>query len=201
MKFNWKALVAVAVIVAAIIWAATTVPGRSYEGTELDFSVGGGLIKVTNPSDSPVPVSLASSSPGTFSVFSDTEGIAGRSSSQGSGRSANQLYEFEVPPGESEFTILRGADISFVSNSETPLSIDIQPLNPTDTRNRLLTAGLIVAVALFYLSYANGHRWISAARRQKARDKETAREEESQNFQRMFSGMKSKGNEEPPETP
>lgn len=200
MKLNWKVLAAVAVIAAAIIWAATTVPGRSYNGTDLDFSVGSGLIKVTNPSDSPVPVALASSNPGTFSVFSDTEGIAGRSSSQGSGRSANQLYEFTVPPGESEFTVVRGSDIRFVSNTETSLDIDIQPLNPTDTRNRLLIAGLIVAVTLFYLSYANGHRWMSAARRQKARDKETAMEEESQNFQRMFKGMKSKEDETPPET-
>src|SRR5688572_15861191 len=54
MKINWKVLVAIVVIVAAVIWAVDSIRSRTYEGSALNTSVGHGPVTVINPSDESV---------------------------------------------------------------------------------------------------------------------------------------------------
>lgn len=186
MKFNWKTILALVVLVGAVFWGVDSLRTRSYSETDLNVGVGSGPITVTNPSDAALPVQLVGTSPGTFSVSSSVEGIAGRSTTQGTGRNATQLFEFELPPGSSEFTVVRGAGVNFVARASTPLEVVVQPLNAADSRTTLIVAVIAILGSLFVLSSANGHRWISASRRQQALDRTAAQETEQQTFKRIF---------------
>jgi hypothetical protein len=186
MKLNWKVIVALVVLVGAIFWGVNSLRTRSYSGTDLNFGLGSGSITVTNPSDEALPAQLVSTSPGTFIVSSSITSVSGRSTRVGSGRNATQLFEFELPTGVSEFSVLRGADINFVASGDTPLEAAVQPLNAEDSRTTLIVAVIAILGSLFYLSHANGHRWISASRRQQALDKAAAQATERQTFKRMF---------------
>jgi hypothetical protein len=148
--------------------------------------IGSGPVTVTNPSSEALPVSLVSTSPGTLTVSSSTESIAGRSSTQGSGRNTGQLYDFELPPGESTFTVVRGADVNFVANGDTPLEMVVYPLNAGESQTTLLIAVIAILGSLYFLSRMNDHRWISAARRQKAVDMAAAQQTERENFNRIY---------------
>ena len=185
-KFNWKVFLALIVTVVAVVWGVDSLRVRSYSGTDLNFGVGGGPVTVTNPSDATLPVRLVGARPGTFTVSSNIEGVAGRSASQGSGRTATQLFEFGLPPGISEFTVARSEDVNFVANAVMPLEAAVQPLNAENSRTTIIVAVMAILGSLFYLSRANGHRWISASRRQKALDQAVTEEAEQQNFDRIF---------------
>jgi hypothetical protein len=185
MKFNWKVLAALVVLVGAMIWGANSLRTRWYSGTDLNFGVGSGPVTITNPSDAALPVQLVGTRPGAFSVSSSMAGVSGRSTTQGSGRNATQLFEFELPPGSSEFTVVRGADVNFVANANARLEVVVQPLNAEDSRNTLIVAVIAILGSLFVLSSANGHRWISASRRQQALDRAAAQETEQQTFKRI----------------
>ena len=185
-KINWKVLIALIVLVGASIWGVDSLRTRSYSGSNLTFGVGSGPVTVTNLSDAPLPVKLIGARPATFSVTSGIEGVTGRSISQGNGRNATQLFEFALPPGVSEFTVIRSADVSFVASGDTRLEAAVQPLNAQDSQTTLLVAVIAIIASLFYLSSVNGHRWISASRRRKASDQAAAKETENQTFKRMF---------------
>ncbi|MBZ0296213.1 MAG: hypothetical protein K8L99_26880 [Anaerolineae bacterium] len=190
-KFNWKVLVALLILAGAVIWSVDSIRARGYGGSDLNVGVGNGLVTVTNPSDEAIPVQLVGERAGTFTVSSSIEGVSGRSVTQGNGRNATQLLEFALPPGASQFTVVRGADIHFVTIADTPLEVAVQPLNAEDTRNTLLIAGIVILGSLFYLSSLNGHRWISPSRRKKALDQAAMKENEQQNFKRMFGNVTS----------
>jgi hypothetical protein len=186
MKSNWKVMIALAVLVGAVLWGFNSLRGYSYSGTDLNIAVGSGPITVINPSEAAVSVSLVSTSPGTITVASRTEGVAGRSATQGSGRNTGQLYEFELPPGESTFTVTRGANVNLVAMTDTGLQITVQPLDGSGSQTTLLVSVIAILASLFYLSRLNGHRWISAARRQKAVDQAAAQATERENFKRIY---------------
>ena len=185
MKFNWKVILALVVLVVAIFWSVNSLRTRWYSGTDLNAGVGSGPVTVTNPSDVALLVQLVGTRPGTFTVSSSIVGVSGRSTTQGTGRNATQLFEFELPPGNSEFTVVRGADVNFVASANAPLEVIVQPLNAEDSRNTLIVAVIAILGSLFVLSSANGHRWISAARRQQALDRAAAQETEQQTFKRI----------------
>ena len=190
-KINWKVLIALIVLVGASIWGIASLRTRSYSGSNLTFGVGSGPVTVTNLSDATMQVKLVGARPATFSVTSSIEGVAGRSTTQGSGRNATQLFEFALPPGVSEFTVIRSADVSFVSSGDTRLEASVQPLSAQDSQTTLLVAVIAIIASLFYLSSTNDHRWISASRRKKASDQAAAKEVESQTFKRMFGRLTS----------
>ncbi|MAU09845.1 MAG: hypothetical protein CL607_08500 [Anaerolineaceae bacterium] len=192
MKSKLKIIIPIIIILGVTVWALNSLITRSYSGSDLDVAVAGGPIIVTNPSESSLPVRLFSSSPGTFTVASATESIEGRSTSEGTGRTATQFYDFTLPSGITEFTVLRGANINFVANSDMPLDVTVQPLNADETRTTLLITVFAILASLFFLSYQNGHRWISAARRQKAVDQAAEQETERQNFKRIVGNVSSK---------
>ena len=191
MKFNWKVIVPIVIILGVTVWAFNSLITRSYSGNDLDVAVAGGPISVSNPSESSLPVRLVSTSPGTFTVMSTDESIAGRSTSVGSGRTATQFYDFSLPAGVSEFTVLRGANVNFVANSETQLDVTAQPLNAEDSTTTLFITVVAILASLFFLSYQNDHRWISSSRRQKAIDHAAEQETERQNFKRIVGSVAS----------
>jgi hypothetical protein len=188
MKLNWKILIAIVVLVAASVWAVGSLLTRSYSGTGLNFGVGSGPITLTNPSDSALPAKLVSTRPGTFIVKSSIESVSGRSTTQqGSGRNnITQAFEFMLPSGVSEFTVTGSGDVNFVASTDTRLEATVQPLSAGDSRSTFLVAVIVILGSLFYLSHSNGHRWISASRRKKARDQAAAQETERQNFKRIY---------------
>jgi hypothetical protein len=167
MKFNWKVLIALIVIVGAGYWVAISAIPHSYSGSDLNFEVGSGTVTVTNPSTESIPAQLVAKSR-SFRVSSAVEGLSGSSTRQGNGTSATYLIEFELPPGVSEFTITRGQDVRFVANTETRLEATVQPVSESASRTTLIVAVVVVLAALFYISRITNHRWIGILRRQKA---------------------------------
>jgi len=165
MKINWKVLLATGLIVAVIYWAVGSVLPRSYSGSALNFGVGSGTVTVTNPSTESIPVQLVAKSR-SFRVSITIEGVSGPSTRQGSGRDATNLFEFVLPPGVSKFTITRGADVSFVANTETKLEATVLPVSVSESRTTIIVAAVVVLGALFYISRTTDHRWISILRRQ-----------------------------------
>ena len=186
MKLNWKVLLALVVIIGISVWAVESVRSRSYSGTNLNFGIGSGAVTLTNPSSATVPVQLVGTGTRAFSVSSDIEGITGSSTRQGTGRNTTQLFEFQAPPGMSEFTVARGTNVNFAANANASLGATVQPLDETTSRNTILAAAGIVLVALFYISHSNGHRWISVSRRKAAADRSASQLAERLAFKRMF---------------
>ena len=189
MKINWKIVVAVGVLIAAIILGISSLRPALHNGSDLNIAVGNGSVTITNPSDLSLPAKLVGRS--SFTVSSSIEDVSGRSTLQGSGNNTTQELVFMVPPGVSEFTVVRGAEVSFVAVTDTPLEVAVQPFNTTDTRIRLIVTVIAILGSLFYLSSSNDHRWISAARRKKSVDQAAAQETERQNFQRILDGRNS----------
>lgn len=172
MKINWRVLIAAVVAVAAIFWAVDSVRARSYSGNNLNFVVGRGPVTVTNPSDQPVAGQLVGKGSRSFSVTSSMEDLSGSSTRQGTGSNSPQVFGFELPPGVSEFTVVRGTtttpDVNFVADTGTQMAVVAQPQNANDTRTTLIVAAVVMLAALFYMSRSTGHRWISALRGKKA---------------------------------
>jgi hypothetical protein len=169
MKINGKTIkvaFALVLVIGTVYWAVSSVLTHSYSGANLDFAVGSGPVKVANPSFAPIPVQLVGSRYGSFSVSSATEGLSGTSIRAGSGTNATYMYEFELPPGVSEFTVVRGTNVNFTANTATKLEATVRPLTAKDTRTTIIVAAVVVLGALFYVSRTTGHRWIGILRRQ-----------------------------------
>lgn len=168
MKFNWKVLVAVVVIVGAIFWAVDSVRARSLSGTNLTFLVGNGVVTVTNPSDSPVASQLTSTGSRTFTISSGEAALSGISTQQGSGSKITQLFEFSLLPGPNVFTITRGTNVSFVGSADTSLQATIEPLTSDNVRATLIVALVVILCSLYFISRTTGHHWISNLRGKQA---------------------------------
>ncbi len=164
MKINWKIVVAIVVIVGVAVWGVSSVLPHSYSGANLTFDLQSGPVTVNNLSDTSVPVQLIGTGTRSFSVAGNIEGIGGTSTRVGSGSSSTQVFEYALPSGVSEFTVTRGSDVSFVSNTDTRLEATVQPLSETDGRTTLIVAAVVVLGALFYISRSTGHRWINSLR-------------------------------------
>jgi hypothetical protein len=186
MKLNWKVVVALVVIIGTTFWAVESVRSRSYSGTHLNFGIGSGPVTLTNPSNEPVPVQLVGTGARSFAISSTMDGISGSSTRQGTGRDTTQLFEFQAPPGVSEFTVARGTNVSLVANTATNLEAVVQSSTASESRTIIIVAAVVVLGALFYISHINGHRWISASRRKAAADRSANRSAERVAFKRML---------------
>lgn len=167
MKINWKVLIALALAVGTTVWAVSSLLTSSYSGSNLNFGIGSGTVIVTNPSDEPVPVQFVGSRTRSFTVSSTTEGASGSSTREGTGNNSTHVFEFELPPGTSEFTIARGADVNFVADTATQLQARVNPLSADSARTTIIVALVVVLGALFYASKSTDHAWIRALRPQK----------------------------------
>lgn len=167
MKINWiliKTAAAVVVALAAVFWAAGLLAPQTYSGANITFVVRSGPVAVTNPSTENVTAQLVTTGGRAFSVSSTTEGITGTSTRTGTGSSSTQLFEFQLPPGLSEFTVTNGTtatrDVNFVASPDTRLDVVVQMQNAGESRLTLIVALVVIAIALFYISQVNEHRWL-----------------------------------------
>ena len=189
MRINWKIIIALLIMVGTIILTISLLRATRYSGSDLNLAVGNGLVTVTNPSDSSIPVRLTSTR--SFSVSSSIKDVSGNSILQEIEGKRIQNFEFLLPSGVSDFTVDNGTQVNFVASAGTQIELAIQPFNESDTRNRIVVAFIIVLASLFFISGTNDHRWISAARRKKSVDQAAAQETERQNFQRILDGRAS----------
>lgn len=167
MKFNWnllKILFTVVLMLGTIFWAVGAVRSRSYEGRNLNVDLGGGTVTVTNPSEEIITAQLVGEGSRSFAVSSITGDISGSSIRQGSGRTATQSFEFVLPPGISEFTVVRGTNVHLVSTTDADVSVRVQPLGTRTMRNTLIAAAVVILGGFFYLSHVTKHHWISLVR-------------------------------------
>jgi len=169
MKLNrptLKIVIAVVVMLAALYWAFDSTRIRSYAGTNVTFVVGHGPVTVKNSSDQPIDVQLTSTGSRTFNVTSAVEGVAATSTKLGTGSSTTQLVEFALPPGGSEFTVVRAgsssSDVSFAANPATRFEVTAQPLTQSETQTTVIATVVVILGALFFISRTTGHRWMSA---------------------------------------
>jgi hypothetical protein len=166
MKINWKVIIALVLAIGTTVWAVSSLLPSSYSGSNLNFGVGTGAVTVTNPSDEPVPAKFVGSRSRSFTVSSTIEGVSGSATRAGTGSSSAYIFEFELPPGTSEFTIARGADVEFIADSATRLEARVNPLSADSTRTTIIVAAVVILGALFYASNAVGHQWINFFRRE-----------------------------------
>ena len=162
MKFNWKVLVAVAVIALTVFWVVDSMRSRSYSGTNLNFGIGRGPVTLTNASEEPVLVQLIASGTRPFTVSTTIEDVFGSSTRQGSGRDTTQLFELASPPGMIEFTVARGTSVNFMANAVTQLDATVQLLSESETSTTLIAAAVVILAALFYIARTTRYNWMSS---------------------------------------
>ena len=163
MKFNWKVAVGAIVVIAAIVLAFSLTRSTAYSGANLNFDVSG-PVTIVNPSAEAIPVQLVGSGARNFAVSSNIEGVAGNSTRDGSGASATQTFLFDLPHGESQFSVERGNGVQFVAATDTVLEAVSSPMTSDQMRTTLIVAGLAVLAALFYMSSATNHQWLNTIR-------------------------------------
>ena len=174
MRFNWKVLIALVVLVAVLFWGMDSLRTRWYSGTDLNFGVGSGPVTVTNSTDASVPAQLVSTGTRTFTVSSPAEGVSGTSERQGSGRTITQLFAFDLPPGITELMIgVHSSAVSFVTGAGSRLDVSVQPLAASDAKTTLIVASIAILGALLYISRATDHRWLNLFRRKQATTQDT----------------------------
>jgi preprotein translocase subunit SecE len=167
MKLNWNAfkiVLAFVVIVGVIFWAIDSIRSRSYSGVNISFDTADGLITVTNPSEEPAAAQFIDSGSRTFRVSSTIEGVSGSSTRVGTGSTRTHQFEFELPPGTSEFTVSGGTDVRFVADTATELQATVDPMSSESRRTTLIAAAVVVFGALFYASNVTRHQWIKSLR-------------------------------------
>jgi hypothetical protein len=165
MRINWKVLLALALIVGAGYWVVNSMIPRSYSGTALNLEIGSGTVTVTNPSGEPVPGQLVGVSRNAR-VSSTIEGLSGSPIREGVGNSATYLFEFLLPPGDTEFWVTRSPNTNFVMTSEIPLEVSVQLVSLSSARTVVVVAAVVALGSLFYISHSMEHRWIAILRRQ-----------------------------------
>lgn len=164
MRFNWKVAAGAIVVIAVIVVVFSATRSTAHSGSNLNFAVTGGPVTVTNPSSDAIPVQLVGSGARNFAVSSSIDGVRGNSTRDGSGASATQTFLFDLPPGESQFSIERGNDVQFVAATDTVLEAVSSPMTDDQMRTTLIVAGLVVLAALFYMSSATNHQWLNTIR-------------------------------------
>lgn len=167
MKFNWatfKVLFAFVFAAGIIFWAFDSVHSSSYSGRSLNFNVQGGIVNLTNSGAEPVAVQLLGTGSRTFKVTSSIEGVAGSSLREGIGTDRSQLFEFDLPPGKSTFSVTGGSNITFVADTGTRIDATVNPMSNDARRTTLIVTAVMVLVALYYASNATNHQWIKIVR-------------------------------------
>lgn len=171
MKLNGttlKIMAAAVVIVGVIFWGITSMSSKSFSGANLTFNTEAGPIAVTNSSDTPVNVQIVGTGSRAFTVQSSVEGLGGSSAKQGTGAATTQLLDITLPPGTSEFTVVRGNNVQFVSTSPTVLQATVQAMSSDSVRSTLIIMGVVVLLALFFMSYTTDHAWVNILRGKRA---------------------------------
>lgn len=173
MKFNWKILVALVVLVSGFLWGVQSLRTRSYSGTDVTFSIGSGPVTVTNLSAQSVPVQLAGTGSRSFSITNSSNDLSGTSVREGNGGNSTQLLDFDLPVGVSEFSIARGRDVMFIATADEPLEASVQPLSAAESQATLIAVVVIMSGAISYIAYTNRKFWINRLRHPDFHDQDT----------------------------
>lgn len=167
MKLNWTTLKVIfmfAIVAIALVWVVSITRPTTYSGENLSFGVLEGAVTITNPSESPILAKLTGTGSRSFRLASTTDGLSGSSIRQLN----TQTFDYLIPAGISEFSIVRGIDVQFATSTGTILQAVVNPF-PKDRVQSLVILVLIVsAVALYYASHITHHRWIGILRGQPA---------------------------------
>lgn len=156
-----RILLAVVVIFGVSYWAINSVRTRSYSGARLDVEVGDGHIVVNNRGTEPVPVEMRTSGrTSTFRVSSTELDLLESSKRMGSGRGAYQGLTFELPPGEAQINVVRGTAVRFTSSSNQRLDAVVTPKSAESVQGTMTFTGIVILVALYYISRTLEHRWL-----------------------------------------
>lgn len=160
VKVALKIVVALAVIVAAAYWAITSARSQTYAGNELEFTLGGGKVVITNHGEEPVPAVLsARGSTAAFTVSSSNPELSVRSTREGSGASAMNTAEIMLPPGESDLQLTRGSNVTLRAESEARLEAKVARVSTNTLRFTLIVSAVAILGALYYISATLGHPW------------------------------------------
>lgn len=163
MKINFKVIIGLVLIALVAYFAVTSVLPTTASGQSIAVESSSGSVTIENGSDESVAVVMTARGAFRVTVSGDepTELVSART---GSGRSAAQTIETELPPGPAVLTITRGSDVRFELTSEATIQATAVPRNEDDARNLLLLAGVVILGLLFYVSNATQHRWLKLLR-------------------------------------
>lgn len=160
VKIIVRVVVALAVIVAAAYWIINSVRMQTYAGTELEFTMGGGDVVVTNTSDAPIVAQFETrGSSASFTVTSDNPKQTVRSTRSGSGANSVNSAEIELPPGVSTLRLARGSNVKLAAQSEEHLEARVAPVSSSTLRLILVVSGALILGGLYFLSATFEHPW------------------------------------------
>lgn len=162
MKINWlKIVLAIVLIGGAAYWALTSAQVTSYDGSTLAVPLGSGTVIVNNPTTEPVPAQLIGRGTRTFSIGNSSEGIAGTPTRVGTGTTSTYVLDIVLLPAINTFTVVRGAEVQLITAAPTELQTTVQPISDSEIRTINVIAGLVILGALYLMSSAVGHAWVS----------------------------------------
>lgn len=165
MKSKIQIAIAILVIVGVSYWAYTSLQTYAYNGSGIMFPIGGGHVVIRNTGDEAIPIEMRAEGRVTiFRVASAELGLAESARRMGSGRDAYYAVKFDLPPGQARIDVTRGTGVQLITRSDTRIEAVVTLLATNTIRWIIgLTAGAIV-LALYYISKALDHRWLSALR-------------------------------------
>ena len=157
--------IAAIIIVLVAVWAVTSILHREYSGSNLSFNVGQGSVVVNNSSQEPLEARMRTGGRiASFRVESERLNLRETAKRFGSGRNIYYAVNLEIPPGQTEIVVTRGADVFFVADSSQSIQATVKPQGPDGGKGTMIFAGLVIAGALFYISRTFDHRWFGALR-------------------------------------
>lgn len=165
MRIRLGLIIGIAIAALAIWWAVDSSRIRSYTGTEVAIGIGSGSVAIRNLSETNVPVALTSmGTRGTFTIASGDPAFAGASARQGSGRTATHTIMLDVPPGEHEFRVSRGSNVSLYYNGPATVDVIVNPQSEGEARTTIIGAIVGVLLGLYLASRSLGHPWLRRGR-------------------------------------
>lgn len=156
-----RVAIALLVIVLTAFWSINAVVDRKYSGAGFAFNVGSGSVVVNNRGMEPIRVEMrADGRTSSFRVESTDIGLRQSSRAQSIGREAFHAVSFELPPGETTINVTSGSKVRFLSPSSQRIDAVVKPMTESGVRTTLIFAGVVILLALYYISYTLEHPWI-----------------------------------------
>jgi len=166
IKTGLRVLIGLVIIVAVLYWAIDSTRTTTFTGDEISFNMGSGSVVITHSAEEAAVARLSTTGVrGTFAVASNTLDLTVSSSREGTGTSAVNLVELEVPPGTTDLRVTRGSDVMFTLEGAKAATVIFAPQSEEATRTTYIVAAVVVLVALLYISRTLNHRWINWLRR------------------------------------
>lgn len=163
MKINFRLVAVLVIAVIVAYFAFDGVSQKTFEGSQVSFSVNTGRVELMNDTGEPVQVRMSAGRTFTIARSDGEEDIA--PTREGSGRNLRYVFEGELPPGDLELRVARGADVDFTITASGSIRTLVTPRNDGDTQSLILMALVVVAVLLTYVGYSTKESWMRLLRR------------------------------------